>query len=153
MDRRVRQKVIAAAAASVLLAGGALAAVSATGQSNAHAHAGREANRAVHSRTSAQRRLEVLFAPSRSPGTVAAGYLGVSAPQLHAELRSGKTLAQVATATAGKSEAGLIAALVDVKQQRFDKAVAAGRLTDARRAKREARLRRRITRLVHRDFA
>ena len=42
----------------------------------------------------------------------AAGYLGVPATQLKQELRSGKSLAQVAEATAGKTSSGLIAALL-----------------------------------------
>jgi hypothetical protein len=47
----------------------------------------------------------------------AATYLGISETSLFTQLRSGKTLAQIADATAGKSAAGLIAALVaDAKQ-------------------------------------
>ena len=42
----------------------------------------------------------------------AATYLGISADALATQLRSGKTLAQVADATTGKSAAGLIDALV-----------------------------------------
>ncbi|HEY3961220.1 MAG TPA: hypothetical protein VGL84_01720 [Gaiellaceae bacterium] len=42
----------------------------------------------------------------------AAIYLGISQDTLRSDLQSGKTLAQVAKATSGKSVAGLIAALV-----------------------------------------
>jgi hypothetical protein len=153
VSRRVRQKVFAAAAVAVLLAGGALAAVSATGQSSARKHTAREVDGARATRVSAKRRLQVLFASSHSVGTVAAGYLGVAPSKLQAELHSGKTLAELAAASAGKTEAGLVAALVAAKQQRFAKAVAAGKLTAAKRAKRQARLQRRIARLVQRDFA
>jgi hypothetical protein len=47
----------------------------------------------------------------RGPLATASGYLGVSTAQLRSELRSGKSLAEIADATAGKSDAGLIAAL------------------------------------------
>jgi len=99
MQRSLRQKVIAAAAVAVLLAGGALAAVSATGQTNS-----RKTRSARLART-VQRRA------SRDLAT-AAGYLGLSSGQISSELRSGKTLAQIAAATPGKSEQGLIDALV-----------------------------------------
>ena len=42
----------------------------------------------------------------------AATYLGVSAESLFAQLRTGKTLAQIATETSGKSASGLVDALV-----------------------------------------
>ena len=42
----------------------------------------------------------------------AATYLGISAESLHTQLRSGKTLAQIANGTSGKSAQGLIDALV-----------------------------------------
>jgi hypothetical protein len=63
--------------------------------------------------------------------STAAGYLGVSAAQLRGDLRSGMTLAQVAKASAGKSEAGLIQALVAATNAALAKQVAAGRLTQA----------------------
>jgi type II secretory pathway component PulK len=42
----------------------------------------------------------------------AALYLGVTVTQLREDVRSGKTLAQVANSTSGKSEAGLIEAIL-----------------------------------------
>ncbi|MGA2453571.1 MAG: hypothetical protein ABSG93_08635 [Solirubrobacteraceae bacterium] len=63
--------------------------------------------------------------------STAASYLGVGAPQLRAELRAGKTLAQVADATSGKSEAGLIEALVAARKATLTKAVTAGKITQA----------------------
>ncbi|HEX3434621.1 MAG TPA: hypothetical protein VHT25_11220 [Solirubrobacteraceae bacterium] len=231
--RSVKQKVVAAAAVAALLAGGSIAAVSATGQSNprrhahAHRHAARardlaaaagylgispaqlagelaegkslaqiadatsgksaagltealvaarkarlatvaaklptriaaEVNRAGgpiagprHARSSAAR-IAALFATPSRVGSVAASYLGLSASQLKAELGSAKTLAQVADATPGKSQAGLTAALLQARGARLARAAAAGRLSPARRAKRQARLPKRIDALVQRQFA
>jgi hypothetical protein len=59
----------------------------------------------------------------------AASYLGVSAKQLRHELRSGTTLAQVTAATSGKSEAGLIEALVAASRAGLAARVASGELT------------------------
>lgn len=55
----------------------------------------------------------------------AAGYLGISMTQLNAELREGKTLAQIANATPGRSEAGLIKALVEKRREQLARAAAA----------------------------
>ena len=75
----------------------------------------------------------------------AATYLGVTPAALRTELRSGKSLAQVATAE-GKSVDGLKAALVAAIKTKVDAAKAAGKL-DAARA---ARLLDRAPRLVER---
>ena len=48
----------------------------------------------------------------------AAAYLGISQAGLQTKLRAGSTLAQVAAATAGKSKAGLVAALVAAEIRR-----------------------------------
>lgn len=56
---------------------------------------------------------------SGGPGGLdaAATYLGISQSSLATQLQAGKTLAQIANATSGKSAAGLVAALVaDAKQ-------------------------------------
>jgi polyhydroxyalkanoate synthesis regulator phasin len=63
-------------------------------------------------------------------GAAAAKYLGLTEVQLQAQLRSGKTLAQVATAQ-GKSVDGLKAAILADAKSRLDQAVAAGKLTAA----------------------
>jgi hypothetical protein len=108
MRRSVKQKVVAAAAVALLLAGGSIAAVSATGQSNPRRHgAHRRAHRA---------RAHELAA--------AASYLGVSPTQLAAELRGGKSLAQVADAIPGKSSSGLIGALVATRKAKLAAAAA-----------------------------
>jgi hypothetical protein len=49
----------------------------------------------------------------------AATYLGISQTSLFTQLRTGKTLAQIADATTGKSATGLIAALVADAKQHF----------------------------------
>ena len=108
--RSVRQKVIVAAAVAALLAGAALAAVSATGQDNPRrvSSAQRAARHRAHTGA---------LAP-------AAAYLGVTVQQLSEQLRSGKTLAQIANSTNGKSEAGLVAALLAAKQAKLAHAAA-----------------------------
>jgi hypothetical protein len=82
----------------------------------------------------------------------ASSYLGVSAQQLQSELQSGKSLAQLANATPGKSEAGLIAALVKAKQEKVKAAAAAGLLTQARENVLLAAVETRVKALVKRTF-
>jgi hypothetical protein len=60
-----------------------------------------------------------------------AAYLGVSTDVLKDQLRSGKTLAQIADATPGKSASGLVSYLVDKAKVKLDAKVAAGKLTQA----------------------
>ena len=50
---------------------------------------------------------------------VAATYLGISLDSLRTQLQAGKTLAQIANATSGKSASGLIDALVADATTRF----------------------------------
>lgn len=64
----------------------------------------------------------------------AATYLGLDRKALVKELRSGKSLAQVATAR-NKSVAGLETAILNAFKARVDKAVAAGKLDNARAQK------------------
>jgi hypothetical protein len=61
----------------------------------------------------------------------AATYLGVSSAALETNLQSGKTLAQVASATSGKTTAGLIAALVTHETAEINARVTAGTETRA----------------------
>jgi hypothetical protein len=63
--------------------------------------------------------------------TAAASYLGVGAAQLRGELRSGKTLTQIADATSGKSEAGLVQALLAARKTALASRVSAGKITQA----------------------
>ena len=90
-----------------------------------------------------------LFAYPSRLGFVAASYLGVPAAQLQSDLKSGKTLAQVANATSGKSEAGLIEALVAARRAKLAAAVASGKLTPAKESTIGSTLSRRMTRLVN----
>jgi hypothetical protein len=89
-------------------------------------------------------------AARRGDGYVAASYLGVSPVQLRAALRGGRTLAQIADATPGKSAAGLIDALVASRSARLQSAAAAGRLTQPREQAMLSTLRTRVTARVNR---
>ena len=75
----------------------------------------------------------------------AASYLGLSVDALRDQLRTGKTLAQIADATSGKSPAGLIDALVKQEQDKLASAVKDGRLTQAQADLLSSNLKTRIT--------
>lgn len=109
--------------------------------------------RSARRRPSAEMRLTALFSTAARPGSVAAGYLGVAPAQLKSALRGGRTLAQVADATTGRSQSGLVDALVAAKRSRLARASASGQLTKARQARRLAGLHRRMSALVRRQFA
>jgi hypothetical protein len=78
---------------------------------------------------------------------VSAKYIGVTPQALRAELRAGKSLAQIATGH-GKTAAGLKTALLGALQTRLDKAVAAGRITSAQAQRRLDRIAARLDRLI-----
>lgn len=59
----------------------------------------------------------------------ASAYLGVSTTELKSQLGSGKSIADVATATAGKSRDGLVSALTTAANTKVDAQVTAGTLT------------------------
>jgi hypothetical protein len=120
MKRSLKQKVAAGAAVAVVLAGGSIAAVSATGQGSSHARS--SYRRAAHPREGAH-----IASATRHRGrtvSAAASYLGLTTVQVQSDLRSGRTLAQIADATSGKSAAGLIEALVAAQKRRLAKASA-----------------------------
>ena len=71
-----------------------------------------------------------IGAKSRGLGAAAA-YLGLTREQLRTELKSGKSLAQIAAAK-GKPMSGLVTAMLVPVKERLAKAVAAKRLTQAR---------------------
>ena len=96
----MKRKLVIAALAVALLGGGA-AAVAATQSSS----------------------------PRRAYLNDVARRLGVSPAKLRSERRQGKSLAQIAASTRGKSVAGLKAALMAAAQRRLDAAVASGRIT------------------------
>jgi hypothetical protein len=79
----------------------------------------------------------------------AATYLGVTQSDLLTQLQSGKTLAQIADATSGKSAAGLVDALVAAEKKEIDAAVSAGRITQAQADRIEPTLKARFTDLVN----
>jgi hypothetical protein len=90
--------------------------------------------------------------PGRGPAdelAAAASYLGLTQAQLQAAHQAGKTLAQVADSTTGKSSAGLIAALVAHEQDELAQAVEAGKLTQAQADAMKGDLTARVTGLVN----
>jgi hypothetical protein len=109
MSRALKRRLALGVAVAALVAGGAIAAVSATGQGSPRKAAG--AHRLAH-----RDGMRLL--------ATAASYLGVSQPQLEGELRADKTLAQIANATSGRSEAGLIKALIAARKAKLSKTVA-----------------------------
>jgi hypothetical protein len=78
---------------------------------------------------------------------VSARYIGVSPKALAAELKAGKSLAQVAVAH-GKTAAGLKDTLLKPLKARLDKAVASGRITAAQAQARLDRLSARLDKLI-----
>lgn len=90
----------------------------------------------------------------RLPGYVglpaSARYLGVSVSQLRAQLEAGRSLAQIADATPGRSAAGLIDTRVRAREADIKAAASAGRTNRARAAALLASLRGRITEEVQR---
>ena len=81
--------------------------------------------------------------------TAAATYLGVTESALTTQLQAGKTLAQVADATSGKSAAGLIDALVAAEKTELAAAVKAGTITQAQSDQIATTLKTRFTALVN----
>jgi hypothetical protein len=82
--------------------------------------------------------------------STAAGYLGVSVAKLRQDLRSGRSLAQIAEAAAGKSVTGLIDALVSAREAQLKAAVASGALEQALATKYLSSVRQRVTHAVDR---
>jgi len=78
-----------------------------------------------------------------------ATYLGTTTANLMTQLQSGKTLAQIASATTGKSTSGLIAALVAAEKTEIAADVTAGRLTQAQADQITATLTQRFTDVVN----
>jgi hypothetical protein len=84
--------------------------------------------------------------PGDDPAVHAAtSYLGLTVTQLRADVRSGKTLAQVAGSTSGKTEAGLIDAIVAARKTALATEAKAGSISQARAATAESRLVSRVT--------
>jgi len=82
----------------------------------------------------------------------ASGYLGVDPKTLLPQLRGGKSLADIANATPGKSASGLIAALTNAANARVDAAVTANKLTADQAAALKTKIAAEITAFVNRSF-
>jgi hypothetical protein len=80
----------------------------------------------------------------------AAQYLGLTETTLRSDLRSGESLAQIASSTPGKSVAGLTAAIIAAETTRLNTAVASGQITSQREQQRVSDLSSRIGTLVQR---
>jgi hypothetical protein len=80
----------------------------------------------------------------------AARYLGLSEARLRARLTGGRTLAQIAAATSGRSRAGLIGALVATRRSALQLALKEKRITPAAERAAAAKLRTRAERQIGR---
>jgi hypothetical protein len=111
------------------------------------------ASRGTHARPAAPATAASSFAAAhhgpRGFLSAAVSYLGLTEDQIRTQLQAGKTLAQIADATPGKSASGLIDALVAAEKQELAAAVSAGRLTQAQADQIGANLKQRITDLVN----
>jgi hypothetical protein len=147
-SRNTKIGALAVTAVALAAAGGAFAAGKHHG-SKAAAKGGLSIGSVV---TSGAGRTAHGLAPGRGPNddlAAAAAYLGLSQAEVETALQSGKTLAQVANATGGKSSSGLIAALVSAEQSELGAAVTAGRLTQAEEDQLSASLKERFTNFVN----
>jgi hypothetical protein len=80
-------------------------------------------------------------------GGIVAETIGIGRKELRQELRSGRTIAEIATGH-GVDPRAVVDALVTAANQRIDRAAAAGRITAQRAAQIKERVPERITRLV-----
>jgi len=81
--------------------------------------------------------------------SAAATYLGLTESELQTKLQNGKTLAQVANASDGKSVDGLVDALVAAAKKHIAADVSSGRLTQAQADQIESGLKQQITNRVN----
>jgi hypothetical protein len=133
----LKRKLVLATAGALVLAGTGTAVAAATG----HGHA----VRGVTGHLGFGRH---GFGPA-DKFSAAATYLGITTDALQADLQSGKTPAQVAAGTSGKSADGLIQALVASEKSELDAAVSAGKLTAAQEQTLLANVQQRVTDLVN----
>jgi len=108
------RKIALIAIVAVLLVGGAVAALAATGSSNKASHKDARDVAAVSPAAVPHSEVKPTIA-------TAAGYLGLSPVTIRRDLRSGKSLAQIAQET-GKSEAGLVKALLTGRHSKITEA-------------------------------
>src|SRR2546425_4389602 len=91
---------------------------------------------------------DVLKSVARDALKTAATYLGLQPKDLMAQVAAGKSLADIASATAGKSRGGLVAALSDAASTSLDGAGERGRLPRDQAAMANKRLPELIGKLV-----
>ena len=82
----------------------------------------------------------------------AATYLGITEATLRSDLRAGQSLAQVATATPGKSVSGLKAAIIAAKTTDLNAEVSSGQMTSTQEQQRLTALSSRIDALLQRTW-
>jgi len=85
--------------------------------------------------------------------TTAASYLGITETTLRSDQKAGQSLAVIATATPGKSVAGLEAAIIAADTTRLDTAVSSGKITSQQEKQRVADLSSRVDALVQRSWS
>lgn len=83
---------------------------------------------------------------------VVSSYLGIPSKKIAAKLKAGKTLAEIANATPGKSAAGLVDAIVAAVKKGLDAKVAAGRITAAQESSILDAVRDRAAKIVNAHF-
>jgi hypothetical protein len=138
MDGKSRHVLVAAVVVLAVVAGaGAAFAVTQQSSGGTNAAAGRQALFAdVASQLGVQQSSGLSGAGPQAGGcggaslAAAASYIGLSTDKLTTELRSGKSMAQVARAN-GKSVDGLKTAILNAAEKRLDQAVTDGNLTRA----------------------
>ncbi len=135
---RISKRNLMIALAVAAVAAGVIVAVTSSGGGHAHGRSARAGAAAAAARGRGQTEVDA-----------AAGYLGLTKTQLRKQLRSGRTLAQVAAAN-GRSSNGLLEALQAARAARLSAEVAAKRLSPAAEQRALARLRRRLTRQLER---
>ena len=152
----LKRKLTIAAAGALALTGAGAAVAAASGHSHGHAKTSvvRSSSTSISSLLGKAGRVGArgFGGPGRGPGDdfgTVTTYLGITAAQLQTDLKSGKTLAQVADATSGKSSAGLIAALVAAEKTEIAAAVIAGKLTQAQADQITANLTARVADMVN----
>ncbi len=126
----------------------------------AHEQQWRSAGLSASERAARAKRLRARFGedlvrPRHSVGDLAyaAAYLGISEAAVRAKLLDGRTLAQLAKATPGRSRAGLTAAILAPRKQQLEEGMNAGRITPEQEKAAIAQLERRVPREVDRVFA
>jgi hypothetical protein len=136
MTRNLKRNCMIAVAGAAIIVGLGLAVRTAVEHPHPAQHVGAEA----HAEAIRARDARTLRPPSAGTLEVAAHYLGIGSARLRSELRSGRTLAQLADATDEKSAGGLLQALLSARTRSLRAALASGRLSKAEVARRMTRL-------------